>query len=157
MSPNQETGRRGNKVKGFVIHKPEASFQSALSWCNDIKSQVSYHYLIDKDGTIATLVPPENTAWHAGRVKNATWPGIIPNLNPNLYTIGISLAGFASEQPTQKQIANCANLISTLAKTFKIVLDKNSVITHNSITADKVCPGPFVSIDTLLYLSRLPQ
>jgi translation initiation factor IF-3 len=73
----------GNKVKAFVIHKPEGSFQSALSWCNDIKSQVSYHYLIDKDGTIATLVPPENTAWHAGRVKNATWPGIIPNLNPN--------------------------------------------------------------------------
>jgi N-acetyl-anhydromuramyl-L-alanine amidase AmpD len=157
MSPNQEYLRRGQKIQGFVIHKTEGSFKSAVDWCNNSKSQVSYHFIIDMDGTDICLVMPENTAWHAGGVKRPTADILKYGSNPNLYTVGIALAGYASEPPTAYQIMKCAKLIHTLAMYYNIKLDKKTVITHNSIRADKICPGPHVSIDSILYLSQLPQ
>lgn len=157
LSPNQEYLRRGNQILGFVIHKPEGSFKSAVDWCTNPKSQVSYHFIIDKDGTDVCLVMPENTAWHAGLRKNSKDYTARLGANPNLTTIGIALAGFASEQPTQKQIAKCANLINTLAIYYNISLDRNCIIPHTDIRADKICPGPYIDINTLLYLSKLPQ
>jgi N-acetyl-anhydromuramyl-L-alanine amidase AmpD len=100
---------------------------------------------------------PENTAWHAGLIKNSTADIIKYGSNPNLYTIGIALAGFADEGPTMQQIFACAKLLQTLAVNYNIPLDKNTVIPHHSIRADKVCPGIHVEFDPLLYLSKLPQ
>ena len=157
VSPNQEYLRRGNSIKAFVIHKTEGSFKSAVKWCTDPKAQVSYHFIIDFNGDDICLVMPENTAWHAGLVRNPQKFVEYLGKNPNLTTIGIAMAGYASEPPTASQIAKCAKLINTLAIYYKIELDKKTVIAHNSINAGKTCPGPFVSIDTLLYLSRLPQ
>jgi N-acetyl-anhydromuramyl-L-alanine amidase AmpD len=157
LSPNQEYLRRGNIIKGFVIHMTEGSFQSALSWCNDIKSQVSYHFIIDTDGADICLVMPENTAWHAGKIESPSTDFVKNGPNPNFYSIGIAMAGFASQGPTLAQIAKCAKLINTLATYYNIKLDKNSIIPHHSIKQSKICPGPHVSIDSLLYLSQLPQ
>jgi N-acetyl-anhydromuramyl-L-alanine amidase AmpD len=74
-----------------------------------------------------------------------------------LYTIGIAFAGLASQKPTQAQIAKCAKLISTLANYYNIPIDKKTVVPHNSIRADKICPGLYVSIDSLIYLANMPQ
>jgi len=157
ISPNQEYLRRGNKIAGFVIHMTEGSFKSGIDWCTNPKSQVSYHIIIDKDGTDITLVMPENTAYHAGLIKDPQTDFIKHGPNPNLYSIGIAMAGFASQGPTQAQIAKCAKLMNTLSVYYGITLDKSTVIPHHSIRADKICPGPYVSIDSLIYLSRLPQ
>lgn len=155
-SPNQELGRRNHKIEGFVIHITEGSYESAVNWCMDPKSQVSYHFIVNRQGDVNCLVLPENTAWHAGKVKNPTAEIITPGSNPNLYTIGIALAGFASEPPTLQQIFGVASILRTLAMYFSIPLDKKTVITHNSIRSDKICPGPFVNIDYLLWLANLP-
>lgn len=156
LSPNQEYLRRGNKILGFVIHKTEGSFSSGVSWCTNPVSQVSYHFIIDKDGTDMCLVMPENTAWHAGLRKDSKPYTNILGANPNLTTVGIGLAGFASEPPTQQQIAKCAKLIHDIATYYNITLTKDNIIPHHDIRADKICPGPYISLDTLLYLARLP-
>lgn len=157
VSPNQEYLRRGQKIQGFIIHMTEGSFKSGVDWCTNPKSQVSYHFIIDKNGDDVCLVMPENTAWHAGLVRDPQTELIKHGSNPNLYTIGIALAGFAHIGPTLAQIAKCAKLINTLAVYYNIKLDKNTVVPHTAIRQDKTCPGPHVSIDSLLYLSRLPQ
>ncbi len=157
ITPNQEYGRRGQTIRGFVIHRPEGSFESAESWIMSPKSQVSYHDMIDTDGTITNFVMPKNTAWHAGLVKDGTADILKYGPNPNFYTIGISLAGFAKDEPTQAQITACAKLISTYAENFNIQLDNNTIIPHHDIRADKLCPGVNVSIQTILYLALLPQ
>lgn len=157
ISPNQEYLRRGNKIAGFVIHMTEGSFQSGVDWCTNPISQVSYHIIIAPDGSDITLVMPENTAWHAGLIKDPTTDFVKHGPNPNLYSIGLAMAGFTSQGPTQAQIAKCAKLINKLATYYNINIDKNTVIPHNAIRHDKICPGPFVSIDSLIYLSRLPQ
>ena len=156
ISPNQETGRRGNKIKGFVIHITDGSYQSAIDWAMDPKSQISYHFIISKTGQKTCLVLPDNTAWHAGKIKDPTAEIITPNTNPNLYTVGIALAGLPSEKPTIHQIVSTAELLRMLADYYNLPLDKKTVITHNSIRSDKICPGPFVGIDYLLYLANLP-
>lgn len=157
MSPNCEYLRRGNTIKGFVIHMTEGSFESAVKWCMDRKSQVSYHFIIDTNGEDICLVMPENTAWHAGKIVSPKTDFVKNGPNPNLYSIGIALAGFASQGPSQAQIAKCAKLINTLSVYYNIKLDKNNIVPHNAIRQDKICPGPKVSIDSLLYLSLLPQ
>lgn len=157
MTPNQEYLRRGNAIKGFVIHMTEGSFESAVEWCNNPKSQVSYHFIINTNGEDICLVMPENTAWHAGKISNSSAEIVKWGLNPNLYTVGIAIAGFASEGPTAPQIAKCAKILNTLSAYYNITLDKKTVVPHNAIRADKICPGYKVSIDSLIYLSLLPQ
>lgn len=157
VSPNQEYLRRGHKIAGFVIHMTEGSYNSAVEWATTPKSKISYHFIIDKDGSDICLVMPENTAWHAGKVEKSTAKILENGSNPNFYTVGIAFAGFASEGPTARQIAKCASLINTLSCYYGIVLDKNTVVPHNAIRTDKICPGLKVSIDSIIYLSSLPQ
>ena len=155
ISPNQEKGRRGEKIQGFVIHITDGSYESAISWIMDPKSQVSYHFVISKTGSMTCLVLPDNTAWHAGLIKNPTAEIIKPGSNPNLYTIGIALAGLSTEKPSIEQITSVSKIIKMLATYYNIPLDKKTIITHNSIRSDKFCPGQFVSIEAILYLSNL--
>lgn len=157
ITPNQEYLRRGNAIQGFVIHKTEGSFKSAINWCNDPKAQVSYHFIIDMNGNDICLVMPENTAWHAGKVYKGTADILKHGTNPNFYTIGIALAGYASEKPTLEQIIKCAKLLKYLSDYYNIKLDKKTVIPHSSIRADKICPGLHVDFSGLLYLAGLPQ
>lgn len=156
VSPNQEYLRRGQKIQGFVIHKTEGSFKSAVEWCTNPKSQVSYHFIIDLNGEDICLVMPENTAWHAGLIKNSKTPLTKYGTNPNLYTVGIALSGFAESKPTQAQIIKCAEILNTLSNYYNVILDKNTVVAHNQIRSDKLCPGLYVNIDTLIYLAGLP-
>lgn len=141
ISPNQEKGRRGLKPQAFVIHVTEGAEYGAIEWCMSPKSQVSYHYIVKKNGDIVELVNPENIAWHAGRIIRATWDGVKNGNNPNLYTIGIAYAGFANEGPTFEQVMSMIRLLHELAEYYKIPLDKNTVVGHNQIRADKTCPG----------------
>jgi N-acetyl-anhydromuramyl-L-alanine amidase AmpD len=155
MSENCEYLRRGNKILAFVIHMTEGSFESALNWCNDPKSQVSYHFIINENGIDNCLVIPENTAWHAGlRVKSKKYTNFL-GLNPNFTTIGIALAGYAEKGPTLKQMVKCAELIKYLSNYYNIKLDRTTIIPHNDIRADKICPGEKVEINPLLYLASL--
>lgn len=154
-SPNKDIGRKGQKVIAFVIHRTDGSFESSFKWCLNKESKVSYHYIIRENGDIFCIVGKENTAWHAGLVKNATWQSIKQGINPNLYTIGIALSGVVDSKPSLEQIVSCGWLIRELAKELNITLDKNSVIPHNSIRADKVCPGLNVSVGDIIYLANL--
>ncbi len=86
-SPNKQIGRRGFKPEAIVIHITQGNFSGANSWLRNPKSQVSCHFLTKRDGYIEQIVAVENTAWHAGIVKNAKWSLLKDGVNPNLYTI----------------------------------------------------------------------
>lgn len=44
---------------------------SAMEWMNSPKATASYHYIIDKDGTIYRFLHPDLVAYHAGK---SAWP-----------------------------------------------------------------------------------
>lgn len=152
---NQAVGRYGNKPRAIVVHVTEGTLESALSWIKDVKSRVSYHYIIGKDGSIYQIVDPENMAWSCGLVVKSTWPLLSNGSNPNEYTINIAYAGTAEEGPNRLQIYNLMELIAELCTQYKIPLDYLHIIGHNTIRTDKNCPGAKMDLPTVLYGSAL--
>jgi N-acetyl-anhydromuramyl-L-alanine amidase AmpD len=154
-TPNKEKGRRGLKPDAIVIHVCEGDASGALSWLTNPKSQVSYHFVVCKNGDVISLVSPEDTAWANGLVVKSTWPLLRSGVNPNLHTISISFAGFALEGPTRQQAVSIAELVENLTDMYKIPLDEIHVISHSVIRTDKLCAGAKFDIKSILWLARL--
>jgi N-acetylmuramoyl-L-alanine amidase len=157
QSPNCQKGRSGYKPLAIVIHVTQGNYAGALAWLTNTKSQVSAHFLTKRDGYIEQLVDCADTAWHAGLVKDQKWTGIKKGVNPNLYTIGIENEGFVDIQPTGNQIWALARLVRNLCRNYKIPIDRDHIIPHNWIRADKTCPGPYFDCDKIIWLANLPN
>lgn len=82
-TPNQSDRNFGSSpVRIIVCHTPEGSYSSTVDWIMNPDSEVSYHLLINKEGTEATqFVPYTKKAWHA--------------LSYNSLSDGISVADYA--------------------------------------------------------------
>lgn len=154
-TPNCEIGRKNFKAEAIVIHGTEGSTESAINWCMNHESKVSYHYIIGANLKIYELVNPQNTAWHAGKIFKSTWKLLKPNTNPNYYTIGIAYAGFAEKGPSYRQAVLMIDLIRHLTKLYTIEMDTLHIIGHNEIRADKICPGVRLSARAISEMTRL--
>lgn len=139
--PNFHEGREGRAPIAFVIHKPEGDLPGVIDYLNDPATQKSYHYIIAKTGQVYCLVDPENTAWATGVVIAPTWPNIIDGVNPNLYTINISLEGFAADPENPDQLCSLARLMADLSHNYNIPLNDKTVVFHREIQTEKTCPG----------------
>ncbi len=82
-----------------------------------------------------------DTAFHAGTVIEPTWRLIDPNVNPNLYTVGIEHEGQPQDIWPDEQYQASAALVREIAARWKIALDRDHVIMHHQIRASKICPG----------------
>lgn len=85
-SPNQSARTHGTGAVRLVIaHTPEGSYDGTVRYClNAAGRRVSYHLLLNEDGTEATqLVPWTRKAWHAGAY--------------NSLSDGVAAAGFARD------------------------------------------------------------
>lgn len=139
--PSKTKGRGGYKPEAIVLHITEGSFKSAMSWIIDPANQASYHFIVQESGAIRQVVDVADTAWHAGKVVRPTWPLLKPGVNPNLYTIGIACAGFASNARPILQILSVCALLSFLSEKYSIPLTDKTFVFHREIRADKTCPG----------------
>tara|TARA_B110000259_G_scaffold165568_1_gene192508 strand:+ start:875 stop:1513 length:639 start_codon:yes stop_codon:yes gene_type:complete len=93
------------------------------------ESQVSIHYLVNREGTITKMVDEKKVAWHAGK---SMWKNLI-NLNGK--SIGIELVNkghqYGYENFPKKQISKLILLCTFLIKKYKI---KNSnILGHSDI------------------------
>ena len=93
FSPNFDHKKRTKKdIKAIVIHYTgmQSERESLNRLCN-LKSKVSSHFFIGKNGKVYNLVKENKTAWHAGK---SCWSNF-KNLNKN--SIGIELANKGHE------------------------------------------------------------
>ncbi len=68
LSPNRDARPAGAGVRLVVLHYTGmASAAAALERLCDPAARVSAHYLLEEDGTLWSLVPEAERAWHAGR------------------------------------------------------------------------------------------
>ena len=153
-SLNYWKDRKGYKPEAIVIHISEGNRKSVINWLLTPASQVSYHYLICKNGDIIQFVEEKNTAWHCGYIKNPKWSLLKKGVNPNYYTIGIAFEGFDDEQLTLPQLLIGAWLLSKISAARGIYLDLEHVIPHNWINSSKICPGAGISLDCLLWIAQ---
>lgn len=149
-TPNFTKGRAGKKIIAIVDHITAGNFPGCLNWLQNPIARASAHYLVTKTGQIFQLVKDEDTSWHAGVVKNPSWP-LYDGTNPNRYTIGIEHEGFDGSL-TEKQYQATLWLHKYLIEKHKIPIDNDHIIGHYRINSvDKAnCPGPKFPWDKLL-------
>lgn len=92
-SPNFNS-RNGQDIDTLILHNTDGSLQSAINRFLNPASQVSAHYIVNRDGQIVQMVRDENNAWHAG------------NRPVNLRSIGIEIVAWRDARgmtPAQEQ------------------------------------------------------
>lgn len=142
-TPNFARGRRGHEPRGIIAHTTDGSYAATAAWFADPESGVSSHYLVGLDGAVAQFVEEEDTAHHAGRVRDPS-AALLSGENPNLYTIGIEFEDGGDPEGvrrTDEQYAAGAGLIAGIAHRWRISLDREHVIGHREVFAAKTCPG----------------
>ena len=169
-SPNRTIGRNGWHPDKIVCHITEGSFEGAVSWITNPASQVSYHYVVARDGRIVQAVDISDTAWANGTTangaNNANHLSHLEavrrrNVNANLYTISISFEGRHSEKQgdlSPAQLTAGIQLIAHIREEVKqrfnvtIPLDSENIVGHSHITPRRKpnCPGRKFPFDEII-------
>jgi AmpD protein len=98
-SPNRD--ERAHERLGVLFHHSQMGFAETIERMLNPASQVSYHCLIDLDGTRCTLVPDTQVAWHAGASR------FMGRDRCNDFLLGVSFAGDTYLAPlTAPQLAS---------------------------------------------------
>jgi AmpD protein len=99
LSSNRDPS--GHERLGALFHHSELGFGETIARMLSPASRVSYHCLIDADGTRCTLVPDLQIAWHAGHSRFLGRDGC------NAFLLGVAFAGDTYAAPlTEAQIAS---------------------------------------------------
>ena len=106
----------GPRKANYVIlhHTSSATLERALLTLSNPNTQVSSHYLIDRDGRVLQLVDENQRAWHAGE---SYWGG---HTDLNSASIGIELVNNGKEPFAPAQIKALLSLLSEIRSRNKI-------------------------------------
>ena len=134
-SPNFDLKKRNSKSIKFIIfhYTGMKSEKNAINRLTSLKSKVSCHYFVKRDGEILNLVPNSYIAWHAGV---SSWKNYT-NLNKNSIGIEISNSGHDNkyEKFNKKQIKSVLKLSKYLIKKYKI--KSKFILGHSDISPDR--------------------
>ena len=138
---NFRPNRGAFQPEAVVLHRTGGSLSDIDARCNQAGTFSSADYAVGTDGLAHQYVEESGTAFHAGVVVSPTWRLIKPGQNPNLYTIGIELAGNVGERVTDAQYDAAASLSAEILRRYQIAFDADHVVLHSEIRADRDCPG----------------
>lgn len=159
-SPNITSGNQ--EIRAVVIHVTQGTYESAVGWLRNRQSQASAHFVVAKDGRIAQLASIQDTAWGnglsysggrwynpRGRLVRPAWPGLLPGVNPNGYTISIEHEGTFEEPWTEAMYAANNRLLQWIAQQTDLrYVAGRTLIRHADLdNIDRPnCPGPTVDL-----------
>jgi len=106
----------GQRKANFVIlhHTSSDTLERALATLTSPRTEVSSHYLINRDGQVLQLVDENQRAWHAGE---SSWGG---HSDMNSVSIGIELVNNGREPFPPAQIKALLALLSDIRSRQKI-------------------------------------
>jgi len=124
QSPNHSS-RAGADIHTIVVHYTTAgTFESTKNHFLNPASQVSAHYVIDKNGDIYQMVKDADKAWHAAQANHTS--------------IGIEHVAKVGDRLTEVQEKSSVHLIKWLMAEYKI--PKENIKAHKQSGATS-CPG----------------
>jgi hypothetical protein len=143
---NEETYfKNDNDQSSIVLHTLLGTVMGSYSWLDAIN--LSYHYLIDTNGSIYEQVSPLHGAWHAGRVvrpneRAQSFYGKYGRLgnqaaNPNRHSIGIAFARQGQVLLNESQARSAVELINHLGRKYGQEYTAENIFAHPEITAGK--------------------
>ena len=140
------------KRVAIVDHVMDGFMVGTRSKFLNAASLASAHIGVSRKGEFEQYVDFDNAAWAHGKVNNPSWPLLIPNLNPNKYTISIEHEGYSGQPLTEEQYQATLWLHKVLCAAYDIVPGPDTIIGHYRI--DSVnranCPGPAFPFGRLL-------
>lgn len=106
---------------------------AAMEWLNSDKAKASYHYVIDKNGTIYQFCDPSLVAYHAGE---SAWPvpasGVPPHATVNRRALGVAFANdngsdanLLDDELTPEQVQSALWLAHALMQRYGIPAQNN--------------------------------
>jgi LysM repeat protein len=123
-SPNHSS-RAGADIDTIVLHYTTAGTVSGtIAHFQNPQSEVSAHYVIDKNGDIYQMVKDTDKAWHAAKA--------------NRTSIGIEHVAKVGDKLTETQKKSSVHLIKWLMTEYKI--PKENIKAHQQILPTS-CPG----------------
>ena len=128
-SPNFGDRRGGAAVELIVLHYTVLDCAEALARLCDPVAEVSAHYLIDRDGTVLSLVAEDARAWHAGA---GAWGGAG---DVNSRSIGIELVNSGAEPFAERQMLALEGLLTKVMARHG--LGPQSVIAHSDMAPER--------------------
>lgn len=159
-----------------MVHTTGGSFISAINTILNAANQVSYHFVISRDGEIVQAVDIANMAWANGTTnsgdnrdnRHSTVPTIVERrINANLYTISIGLGDMPAGNPSPQQLDALVALIGRIRAevervfNYTIPMTRDRIIGHNQVTprTRPDCPGrsfPFDEVVRRLNAAPVP-
>ena len=137
----QPSGDPARRILGGVLHHT-----ATTGYCVP-HANGSWHYLVDRDGSVHAEVPEDAVAWHVARTDR--WhPDWVLNTAPwfagstiNSCTIGIELVGHPQTAPgyTPPQLEALGKLLDYLGDTYPDLW----WVGHGEVQADRADPASF--------------
>ncbi|QMU28852.1 N-acetylmuramoyl-L-alanine amidase [Adhaeribacter radiodurans] len=98
----------------IIHHTAQSSSAQTLQTFTQTRTQVSAHYVIDRNGKVYHMLNDYLRAWHAGAGK---WGN---NTDINSSSVGIELDNNGAEPFAPDQVASLLKLLAILKKTYNI-------------------------------------
>jgi N-acetyl-anhydromuramyl-L-alanine amidase AmpD len=127
-SPNYSDRPLFSNVDCIVLHSTaQDSLQDTVTYFENPDSQVSAHFVVDKDGTVVQMVPLTKRAWHAGVSVLDGVPGV------NDYSIGIEMVNRndGKDPYTDAQYHAVAEIIRRCREHYRI--PDSRIVSHAEI------------------------
>jgi len=114
---------------GIVLHHSAGSFNGSVSWCMNPASKVSYHVLINRDGSRVRLAEDNHRTWHAG---TSSFKG---RSNCNDFMIGVSVSeNTNTRELTNAEVESICEYIIPRIKKHSWPRDLSTITTHRFIS-----------------------
>ncbi|WNG26855.1 N-acetylmuramoyl-L-alanine amidase [Cystobacter fuscus] len=131
-SPNSNS-RGGADIDTIVLHHTGSNNGAGdLAWMRNPQSQVSAHYMLDRDGKIYQLVGDEKRAWHAGKGE---LHGVPTDVNGRSIGIEIVNDGSGKTPFTDAQYKSLTQLVGYLKQEYKV--PANNILGHKDVAVPK--------------------
>lgn len=133
-APSPNFNERGGKdIDTIVLHHTASNNGAAdLAHMRNPKSEVSAHYMLDRDGKIYQLVGDQKRAWHAGASQLHGQPTDV-----NGRSIGIEIVNDGSGKTafTEAQYKALTQLVGYLKQEYKVPM--NNIVGHKDVAVPK--------------------
>jgi len=124
--------------EGVILHHSYGSYKGGVSWILNDASNVSYHVLIDTDGSRTVFAKDTQRAWHAGKSSFNGRTGC------NSFMLGLAFSGdTASRELTKAEIDSAVEYLLPRFERWGWPKDLSTITTHKDVS-----PGRKVDVDS---------
>jgi len=118
--------------EGVILHHSYGSYEGSVSWILQDASNVSYHCIIDEDGSRTVFANDTQRAWHAGRSSFLGKKGC------NGFMLGLAFSGDTnSRELTKEEIESAVEFLLPRFERWDWPKDLSTITTHRDVSPNR--------------------